>query len=192
MWCYTGVAHAGRDRIERRHRVASLIRVEANDEDCRLARCSGQVEGQLHQLRSGWGGYSDVEGRGYGAFRSSCWWGQFFFRSFSSFEGIRQVDSTVCWDFCCQCLEKLFDVAPGCSLKNPLACWVSPPESGSLDLRSWYAGQLTKKCHSCSMKGSRRGGVWGHPCEEAFCFVVYLSVSIPRKWALAEFVILQL
>ena len=47
---------------------------------------------------------------------------------------------------------KLPDVASGCSLIKPAECILR------LNLRSWYAGQLTKKCHSSSMTGGIKKG----------------------------------
>ena len=77
-------------------------------------------------------------------------------------------------------------------MSHPAAPWRSllSVSSGSLDLRSWFAGQLTRKCHSSSMTGSKKGRCLrsstsgeqrSHFRAKRPSALLYLPVSIPRK-----------
>ena len=79
-------------------------------------------------------------------------------------------------------------------MRHPAAPWRSllSVSSGSLDLRSWFAGQLTRKRHSSSMSmtGSKKGRCLrsstsgeqrSHFRAKRPSALLYLPVSIPRK-----------
>ena len=79
-------------------------------------------------------------------------------------------------------------------MSHPAAPWRSllKVSSGSLDLRSWFSftGQLTRKCHSSSMTGSKKGRCLrsstsgehrSHFLAKRPSALLYLPVSMPRK-----------